>query len=247
MRIKYKEPYWCKYKWDISSHRDNQYVTEFNKTENNTINEFMHGSDWIINCEFSFDFNYTTDTIFTLFGKPGKNMGVTLNRETNVLAFEFWTVGRNGNDVFNFMAFDGVSIDDMTNGVIISVCKFNNEYRLYKNFQLINSKIVKNELIDDYKVDGILFGVGNPGTHVESHRYYGEYDLNYFSIILNDCDIKKSEYLYKNGIIKVIDTPLYDNVLTLYEFDEINNLGIIYDNSKNCNFLEKIPKDFIKN
>lgn len=247
MKIKYKEPYWCKYKWDLSSHKDNQYVTQFNKTENTTINNFMHDGDWIISCEFSFDLEYTTDTIFTLFGKPGKNMGVTLNRETNVLAFEFWTIGRNGNDVFNFMAVDGVSIDDMKDGVVISVSKSNDEYRLYKNFELVNKKVVRNGLIDDYKVDGILFGVGNPGTHVEEHRYFGEYDLNYFSILINNSDIQKSKYLYTNGIISLIDTPLYDNVLALYEFDEINNLDIVYDNSKNCNFLEKIPTTFIKN
>ncbi len=33
MKIKYKEPYWLKYKWDISTHHDNQYVTKHDKEE----------------------------------------------------------------------------------------------------------------------------------------------------------------------------------------------------------------------
>ena len=33
MIINYKEPYWIKYEWDLSDHKDDQYVTNFNKTE----------------------------------------------------------------------------------------------------------------------------------------------------------------------------------------------------------------------
>ena len=31
MIINYKEPYWVKYEWDLSEHKDHQYVTNFNK------------------------------------------------------------------------------------------------------------------------------------------------------------------------------------------------------------------------
>ena len=34
MKIKYKEPYWVKFQWDMSEHHDNQYVTSFDKEEN---------------------------------------------------------------------------------------------------------------------------------------------------------------------------------------------------------------------
>ena len=37
MKIKYKEPYWLKYKWDITNHHDNQYVTIFDKEKNQLI------------------------------------------------------------------------------------------------------------------------------------------------------------------------------------------------------------------
>ena len=34
MKVKYKEPYWVKFQWDLSEHHDNQFVTDFDKTEN---------------------------------------------------------------------------------------------------------------------------------------------------------------------------------------------------------------------
>jgi hypothetical protein len=33
MKIKYKQPYWIKFMWDLSNHHENQYVTEFNKIQ----------------------------------------------------------------------------------------------------------------------------------------------------------------------------------------------------------------------
>ena len=34
MKIIYKEPYWVKFEWEMSEHHDNQYVTLFDKKEN---------------------------------------------------------------------------------------------------------------------------------------------------------------------------------------------------------------------
>ena len=42
MRIKYKEPYWVMYKWDLDTHHDNQYVTQFNKTDIEEIKTFLY-------------------------------------------------------------------------------------------------------------------------------------------------------------------------------------------------------------
>ena len=33
MKVNYGEPYWVKFKWDLSNHHNNQYVTEFNKLD----------------------------------------------------------------------------------------------------------------------------------------------------------------------------------------------------------------------
>ena len=79
MRIKYKQPYWLKFQWDISEHHDNQYVTEFDKEENEDLNGFLLETNYIINCEFRTKSNYKRDEISMIFGKPGKNIGLSYN------------------------------------------------------------------------------------------------------------------------------------------------------------------------
>ena len=46
MIINYKEPYWIKYEWDLSDHKDDQYVTNFNKTESEKISNLFHQSKY---------------------------------------------------------------------------------------------------------------------------------------------------------------------------------------------------------
>jgi len=84
MRIKYKQPYWLKFQWDISEHHDNQYVTEFDKEENEDLNGFLLETNYIINCEFRTKSNYKRDEISMIFGKPGKNIGLSYNSTSNV-------------------------------------------------------------------------------------------------------------------------------------------------------------------
>jgi hypothetical protein len=45
---------------------------------------------------------------------------------------------------------------------------------------------------------------------------------------------------------KILTKTSYNDILCLYDFESVNNLGIIYDESKNTNFLEKVPKEFVK-
>ena len=52
MKINYKEPYWVKFTWDMTSNHDNQYVTEFNKSENDIFVNFLHHDKFIITCDF---------------------------------------------------------------------------------------------------------------------------------------------------------------------------------------------------
>ena len=72
MIINYKEPYWVKYEWDLSDHKDDQYVTEFNKIESEKIKNLFHQKQYAINIEFKLDKNLESDKIFCIFGKPGK-------------------------------------------------------------------------------------------------------------------------------------------------------------------------------
>ena len=41
MKIEYRQPYWIKFEWDIKEHPDDQYVTEFNKHNNNDFTNFL--------------------------------------------------------------------------------------------------------------------------------------------------------------------------------------------------------------
>lgn len=63
MKINYKKPYWIKFMWDLSSHHENQYVTEFNKLDNKEIKEFIYNDDYIITCDFKIGSDYKRDEI----------------------------------------------------------------------------------------------------------------------------------------------------------------------------------------
>ena len=52
MKIKYKEPYWVKFEWEIDEHHDNQYVTSFDKTENKIFNQLFHKNEFLITINF---------------------------------------------------------------------------------------------------------------------------------------------------------------------------------------------------
>ena len=91
MIINYKEPYWIKYEWDLNEQKDHQYDTEFNKSESEKISNLFHQLEYSINIEFKLDKDLESDNIFCIFGKPGKNFGLTYNNEADTLALEFWT------------------------------------------------------------------------------------------------------------------------------------------------------------
>ena len=42
MKIEYRQPYWIKFEWDIKEHPDDQYVTEFNKHNNNEFTNILY-------------------------------------------------------------------------------------------------------------------------------------------------------------------------------------------------------------
>jgi len=240
MKIKYKEPYWVKFNWDLSTHHENQYVTEFNKNDNYTFYDFQHNSSYIITCEYKIDETCRADEYAMVYGKPGKNMGLTYNYKTGVSSFEFWTKG-DGDDKFHFIHLNEISRNDLRNGVIVSIVRRNKKMIVYKNFEEIAQYKFQGELIDDYKNTGLFIGCSNPGTPVPEHRYHGELYLDYFTIMDGISDIKLSHDLYVSETYNILNKKYYKNILCLYDFKTVNNLGIIYDESKYCNFLEKVP------
>lgn len=245
MKIKYKEPYWVKFEWDISEHHDNQYVTQFDKEENKAFEDFLHKENYIITCNFKIKSHYKKDEICMIFGKPGKNLGLSYNQGTKTLAFEFWTNTKD-DDTFNMVVFRTVTVKEIENGVTVSIVRDKNKITLYKDFIEDNSIEFDNNLIDDYKKTAFFLGCSSPDCDSDKHRYYGEMELNHFSFLTKESKIEKGEDLYNTEVHSLLTRKYYDDILFLYDFKTINNLNIIYDESKYTNFLERVPSEYVK-
>lgn len=240
MRIEYKKPYWIKFKWDLSSHHDNQYVTEFNKSDNSDF-ENLFLNDFTISVEFKIKPEYKKDTICMVFGKPGKNMGLTYNEESKCVAFEFWT----SDEKFHFLNLKGVEEHEIHNGIIVTIQRIGQTIILYKNFEIFNTYEFSENFADDYKILGLYLGCSSPQSENENTRYYGEMDIEFFTIIKNQIKIDDVKTIHEIKTQELCYKPFYNDILCIYNFNTINNLGIVYDESKNTNFLEKVPKEFI--
>jgi len=248
MIINYKEPYWIKYQWDLSDHKDDQYVTNFNKKESKKIANLFHQENYSLNVRFKLDKNLENDKIFCIFGKPGKNFGLTFNEEADTLALEFWTHGTTkvAGDEFHYLAFYGVHYEQLQEYTDISLIRNGDEFFIYHNFEKIGEIDFDKNLIDDYRGEGLLIGTGNPGTDVPEHRYHGSVDIEnmYFIEDCTDIDILKKIGETNDSNLNKLEE--YEKIIFKYSFDTINNQGIIFDNSKNNYFVERIPKEFIK-
>jgi len=244
MRIKYKQPYWLKFQWDMSEHHDNQYVTEFDKEENEDLNGFLLENNYIITCAFQTKSNYKRDEISMIFGKPGKNIGLSYNSTSNVLAFEFW-INNQIEDTFNMITFPDVTNKEIENGITISIVRNDNQFIVYKNFEKSNEITFQGNLIEDYTQPGFYLGCSFPSNEL-GRQYYGEVELNHFSIIMKTSNIDYAKEILESEPHTLLIKNYYDDILCFFDFKTINNLGIIYDESKNYNFLEKVPKEYIK-
>lgn len=245
MKIKYKEPYWLKYKWDISNHHDNQYVTKHDKEENYIFNEFLHKDEYIITCNFKIKSHYKTDNICMVYGKPGKNFGLSYNTESKTLALEFWSLNE-PDDKVHFVPFKTITEKDISRGVTVSVVRKNNTFILYKEFEEDNRYEFENNLVEDYKYDGLYVGCSSPDCETERQRYHGEMDVNHLSILTSTSNIYDAVDVCGNEPETLLNRRYYDNLICLFDFKSVNNLGIVYDESKYTNFLEKVPKEYIK-
>lgn len=245
MKIQYKEPYWLKFEWDISEHHDNQYVTEFDKSENKIFNEFLHKEKYILTCNFKIKKHYKKDEICMVYGKPGKNLGLSYNENSKVLAFEFWTTFKN-EDKFNMLMSNTITVKEIENGVTISIVRNNNIMSLYKNFKLDNSIEFEGNLVDDYKDTAFFIGCSSPDIDSEKHRYHCEMDINHLSFISRENDINFAKEIYENETHNLPIRKYYNDILFYFDFKTVNNLNIIYDESKYTNFLENVPSEYIK-
>ena len=101
-------------------------------------------------------------------------------------------------------------------------------------------------LIDDYRTEGLYLGTGNPGTEVPEHRYHGSVDIDTLFSIEDITDIDIVKKVYETDINNLNKLGEYNNIIFNYDFNTINNQGIIYDNSENTFFIEQVPGEFIK-
>jgi hypothetical protein len=245
MKIHYKEPYWVKFQWDISEHHDNQYVTAFDKTENTIFQDFLHKNSYILTCNFKLKKHYKKDEICMVFGKPGKNLGLSYNESSKILAFEFWTKSEDG-DKFNMVISKTVTSKDIENGVTISIVRDVNRISIFKNFEFDNTVEFDGNLVDDYKDTALFIGCSNPDIESEKHRYYCEVDINHLSFITNSNSIEMAKEICENETHNLPIRKYYEDILFYYDFKTVNNIGIVYDESKYTNFLEKVPTEYVK-
>jgi hypothetical protein len=129
--------------------------------------------------------------------------------------------------------------------VTVSIIRNDNRITIYKNFIEDNYIDFDNDFIEDYKRSGLFVGCGNPSPHPESFGGFTKLDINHLSFITKTSNIKDSKSIYEKETDVILKNRFYDDIVCLYDFQTINNLGIVYDESKNANFLEKVPKEYI--
>ena len=132
MKIHYKQPYWIKFRWDISENPDDQYVTQFNKHTNDEFINFLHNKSFVISSTFKIGKTFERDDVSMVYGKPGKPIGLTYNTITKSTAFEYW-VTNYGEDEFRYFHMKGVDDHDIENGVTITIVRDDNVLIAYKN------------------------------------------------------------------------------------------------------------------
>lgn len=244
MRIQYKQPYWIKFEWDIKEHPDDQYVTEFNKHVNNEFTNFLYNKKFVISSTFKIEKSFERDEISMVYGKPGKPIGLSYNTSTHSVAFEYW-VSTDGTNEFRYLHLKDVNSDDIQNGVNITIIRDGNILIGYKNFVEVNRMDMGGEFVEDYKIPELFLGCASPQSYEKKHRYYCEVEYDFFSIIKNESDIEEVKFIHSSKNEKLINKQNYNNILCLYDFKTINNIGKVYDESSNTNFLEKVPKEFV--
>lgn len=248
MRIKYKEPYWLKFNWDLTTHHEHQFVTEFNKTENERIRDFFYCENWMIVVGFTIPKDGQKDEICAVFGKSGKNLALSYNTTSGVLGFEFWTT-QGDEDKPTFIHFKEISRDDVEKGITVAIIRDGNSIVLTKiengKLRFLNRQEFIGTIIEDYKNSPLMLGCANPGTSLEHHRFHGEIDVDYLLMVDNLSDDMVIVDIINTETEKLVGKSYYSNILSLHNFKKSNNMGFVYDESMYTNFLERVPSEFI--
>jgi hypothetical protein len=204
----------------------------------------LYNKKFVISSKFKIEKSFKKDEISMVYGKPGKPIGLSYNTSSQSVAFEYW-VTTNGVDEFRYLHIKDVNSDDIENGVTITIIRDNDVLIAYKNFVETNRMDMGGEFVEDYKTPELFLGCSSPQSYEKKHRYYCEVDYELFSIIKNISDIEEVKFIHNSKNEKLINKEYYNNILCLYDFKTINNIEIVYDESSNTNFLEKVPSEFV--
>lgn len=236
MKLQYKTPYWMKFRWEIDEHPDDQYVTTHNKKLNEVFDEFFYQDEFSIHINFRIEESFVLDDHFMLFGKPSKNIGLVYNRKKNDLFFIY----RITNGDTHGISIPDITVDELNNGLSVTIIREKNKFVVYKNFEEVGYQYFDGNICDRYRDTALYLGCSSGSSESLKDRWYGEMDINMFFILENISDIEVVKNFATTPVHRFPMYESYSKILCYYNFDISNNLGIIYDESKNKNFLELI-------
>jgi hypothetical protein len=236
MKINYKQPYWMKFKWEIEEHPDDQYVTQYNKKLNDTFDEFFYNDEFTIHIDFRIEEDFVLDEHFMLFGKPSKNIGLVYDKSNNHLFFIYRVKDQNNQSItIPLMS------SELEKGISVTIIRNKNKFIIYKNLEEVGSQDFEGNLCEKYRDTALYLGCSsNSSDNSPENKWYGEMDIRLFFILENISDIQSVKEYVNTETFKFPTYNTYTNLLCYYDFNISNNLGIIYDESSNKNFLELI-------
>jgi len=229
MTIEYKNPYWIKYEWDIKTIQEGEIV----KKDNFELQNILFKDNYSIICDFKIKEDYIKDEKAGIFGKAGQNFGLTFDSKIDSLVFEFRTDTKS--PTFHCIIFDKIKFEDVKKGIKFIITKNKNSFGFYLNGRAVSTYGFNGILIDEYKNSPFFLGALNPGAKDPKDRCYSQIDFDLFSIIENETTVSRLKKI----------SPKDDNVICYYDFKRINIIKNICDESKNYNFLELVPKEFV--
>jgi hypothetical protein len=226
-----------KFKWEIDEHPDNQYVTEYNKKLNDAFDSFFYEDEFSIHVDFKFDDEFLFDENFMLFGKPSKNIGLVYNEKQNHLFFMY----RMNDEDNQIITIPNNGFNEFKEGLSITITRKLNKFIVYKNYEEVGSKEFEGNFCKKYRDTAFYLGCSsNSLDNSPENKWYGEVDMKVFFILEKSSDIETVRYFAETPVFKFPTYIAYSNLLCYYDFNITNNLGIIYDESNNKNFLELI-------
>jgi hypothetical protein len=130
---------------------------------------------------------------------------------------------------------------ELEKGISVTIIRNKNKFIIYKNLEEVGSQDFEGNLCEKYRDTALYLGCSsNSSDNSPENKWYGEMDIRMFFILENISDIQSVKEYVNTETFKFPTYNTYTNLLCYYDFSISNNLGIIYDESSNKNFLELI-------